>query len=142
MGGRALLPTTSVSLGTSALATACTIFAPSLAIPPASYLHSTARAACAACPDERAWHWHCLPTRKESALQPCSRHPAAAAQLPPPSCRRPAAAAASPLADHEPRDVLQEEERHAALRAELHKVRALLRRLTKQDTWAGQGEAA
>ena len=40
-------------------------------------------------------------------------------------------------ADHEARDVLQEHERDAALRAQLDEVRALLRRLREQDAVVG-----
>ena len=68
-----------VNFGTAAVATAVTILAPSLAMPPASYL----------------------------------------------------------LPDHEAGDVLQEDQRHAALGAQLDEVRALQRALREQDAVVG-----
>src|SRR4029077_1536626 len=42
------------------------------------------------------------------------------------------------LADHEPGDVLQEEERHLALARELDEVRALLPRLREENAVVGE----
>ena len=139
-----------VNLGTWAHETAMTIFAPCLAIPSASYLHtrgyptvlearpSSKRAAperigCQGGPAPRRTNKHTSATSRRMRRSPAAHaRNGTEARKAAVACIGPASKALLG-ADHEAGDVLQEKERDFALAAELDEVRALLLRFGKTD---------